>query len=283
MKMSDFRIFAFADEADPMLDGQIQAMKRNGLSGWEIRAVDKKNVTELTVEEAKEIRRRMDDAGLITWSIGSPIGKIDIETGDFEAHKETLKHTLEIANILGAEHLRMFSFYIPKGKDPAPYKNEVIDRVGAMAAVAVGSGVLLCHENEKGIYGDNAARCLEILQAVPVLRAVFDPANFIQCGQDTKEAWEMLHPYVKYLHIKDATADGKVVPAGHGIGNLPYILSEYRLQGGEGLTLEPHLTDFNGLKVLERAGEESQVGSNVYADLHEAFDVGVAALKALLV
>lgn len=280
--MEDLRIFAFADEADPTFEGQIAAMKRNGLAGLEIRGVDGANVSDITPEKAKELRNRLDAEGLITWSIGSPIGKIHIETDDFEAHKEKFKHTLEIANILGAENLRMFSFYMPEGKDPAMYKNEVIDRLGSLATLAVGSGVILCHENEKGIYGDNAKRCLDILAAVPLLRAVFDPANFVQCGQDTLEAWDMLRTYVKYLHIKDSKLNGDIVPAGEGAGNVPFILNEYRTLGGFAVTMEPHLAEFWGLGALEREGEKSQVGGQKYADLNEAFDAGVNALKALL-
>ena len=35
-----------------------------------------------------------------------------------------------------------------------------------------------CHENEKGIYGDTAERCLDVLEACEgKLRAVFDPAD----------------------------------------------------------------------------------------------------------
>ena len=66
---------------------------------------------------------------------------------------------------------------------------------------------------------------------MPELKGIFDPANFIQCGQDTLEAWEMLHPYIKYLHIKDAKADGMVVPAGAGIGQLKTILDDFRAKG----------------------------------------------------
>lgn len=280
--MEDLRIYAFADEADSTLEGQIAAMKRNGLAGLEIRGVDNENVSDISIDKAKEIRARLEAEGLSTWSIGSPIGKIHIETDDFEEHKEKLKRTLEIAKVLGAENLRLFSFYMPEGKDPTIYKNEVIDRLGALATLAVGSGVILCHENEKGIYGDNAARCLDILEAVPLIRAVFDPANFVQCGQDTLEAWELLNPYVKYLHIKDAAADGNIVPAGEGAGNIPHILNEYRLQGGLAVTLEPHLAEFSGLGALEREGEKSQVGGQQFANLNEAFDSGVAALKLLL-
>ena len=79
---------------------------------------------------------------------------------------------------------------------------------------------------------DIASRCLEIHQAVPELGGIFDPANFVQCGQDTLEAWKMLAPYVHYLHIKDALlSDGAVVCAGHGDGNVPEILRRLKEQG----------------------------------------------------
>ena len=63
------RIYAFADEASPAIDGQIAAMRRNGLNGLEIRGVDGENVSTISLEKAKEVRRKLDDAGLCTWSI----------------------------------------------------------------------------------------------------------------------------------------------------------------------------------------------------------------------
>lgn len=280
--MDKARIYAFADEADPAIDGQIAAMLKNGVNGLEIRGVDGQNIADISLEKAREVRAKLDNAGLITWSMGSPIGKIDIETGDFAAHKEQLKHVLELADILDAKRLRMFSFYIPEGKDPALYKNEVIDRLGQMAEIAEGSGVWLCHENEKGIYGDIAPRCLEVLKAVPSLKGIFDPANFIQCGQDTKEAWALLKPYITYLHVKDAKQSGDVVPAGAGIGNLPYIVGDFMASGGLDFTIEPHLSVFSGLQGLEREGEQSQVGNFVYPDNETAFAAAVSAFKNIV-
>ena len=276
------RIYAFADESGAMIDHQIVSMKRNGLDGLEIRNVDGTNVADIPLEKAREVRKKLDDAGLVTWSIGSPIGKIHIEKDDFAAHLEKFRHTIEVAHILGAENIRMFSFYLPQDKDPAIYKNEVIDRIGQFLAIAEGSGVDLCHENEKGIYGDIAARCLELHQALPGLKGVFDPANYIQCGQDTWEGWQMLFPYIKYLHVKDAMADGNVVPAGHGIGNVGKILAAFAAQGGSDLSVEPHLTVFDGLAKLEENGDVSKIGNFVYATPDDAFDAACAALKKLL-
>lgn len=277
------KIFTFADEAGAQIDHQIEAMRRNGLQGLEIRGVDGTNVSAITEEKAKEVRRKLDDAGLITWSIGSPIGKIKMVGSDFEQHLDVFRHTLEVAHILGAANLRLFSFYMPANADPADYKNEVIDRLGRMLEIADGSGVTLCHENEKGIYGDVAPRCLDIQQALPKLGGIFDPANFVQCGQDTWEAWQLLKPYIRYMHIKDALADGSVVPSGAGIGHVPEIVADFRAAGGCHFTLEPHLTVFKGLDELERKNVASRVGERyVYDSSDAAFDAACAAFKKLI-
>ena len=274
------KLFAFADEASKEMDGQIRAMLRNGLNGLEVRGVDGENVSKITLEKAKEVRKKLDDNGLVTWSIGSPIGKIKL-ADDFSAHLDTLRHTLEIAHILGAENLRMFSFYMPKGEDPTPYKSQVMDWLGQMVETAQGSGISLCHENEKGIYGDTADRCLEILNAFPTLKGIFDPANFVQCGDDTLRGWQLLRDRIFYLHIKDAIGT-KVVPAGMGEGNVAHIVKEFIAQGGCAMTLEPHLKVFDGLKELEAPGEESVVGQFVYPDSDAAFDAACNALKTIL-
>lgn len=283
--MNNLHIYAFADEASPRIDEQIKAMVRNGLQGLEIRNVDGENVSAISLDKAREVRKKLDDAGLITWSIGSPLGKIDIEKGSFEEHLDSLRHTLEVASVLGAKNIRMFSFFMPAGKDPAIFRNQVMDRLHRMVEVSAGSGIALCHENEKGIYGDVATRCLDVLTEVPELHGVFDPANFVQCGQDTLEAWEMLKDRINYMHIKDALfSDSSVLPAGKGDGHVGEVLHAFLAKGGCDMTVEPHLAVFDGLKGLERKGDRSIVGGGnyVFSSNDEAFDAACSALKALL-
>ena len=279
----NIKVFGFADEASPMIDGQIAAMKRNGLDGLEIRNVDDVNIADITLDKAREVKAKLDNAGLIVWSIGSPIGKIDIEKDDFAEHLEKLKRTLEIANILDAHNMRMFSFYIPEGKNLEVFKNEVLDRLGTMAEIAGGTGVTLCHENEKGIYGDTAAHCLEILTTIPDIKGVFDPANFVQSGEKAVDAWNLLKNYIKYVHIKDArSSDDMIVPAGSGDGSFDIIVPEYIAMGGSCFTMEPHLKEFSGLSGLEREGEESKVGEFNFETGDEAFDYACNAFKKIL-
>ena len=275
------KIYAFADEASPQLFWQIQALLENSLDGMEIRNVDGENVSALSPEKARIIRRRMDDAGLAVWSIGSPLGKADI-TDDFYKQTEMRKRMLEIADILGAAHLRLFSFYTPE-TDRDAWRDVVLERLGTFTEIARGSGVMLCHENEKGIFGDTAARCAELHRALPALHAVFDPANFVQCREDAAAAWRLLRPYVRYLHIKDALPDGSVVPAGCGAGHIPEILADYAARGGAAVTLEPHLAEFVGLSALERAGETSRIGAVYrYPTAEAAFASAADALRKLL-
>lgn len=272
-------IYAFADEASTQMSGQIAAMLRNGLQGLEIRGVDGINVSQITVQKAREVRRLLDDNGLCTWSIGSPIGKIRLGDG-FADHMEVFRHVLEIANILGAENIRIFSFYT---EQHGACRNQVIDRLGALVDAARGSGIVLCHENEKGIYGDIAVRCLDLFQSLPELRGVFDPANFVQCGEDTLRCWELLRDHTHYLHIKDAFPDGSVVPAGKGGGNVAAIIADYLARGGRAMTLEPHLAVFDGLQALEESGDVSVIGQRyAFASAEEAFDAGCSALKEVL-
>ncbi len=244
----------FSDEIASDIKTQFEVLNKLGINYFEPRFIDGKNISEFTDAEARELKEKMDKAGIKVSSIGSPIGKIDI-TDDFGPHFELFKRVVAIAKILETKHIRMFSFYNnnnPEWTDVL--KAEVFARLEKMLSYAKENDVILLHENEKGIYGDNASHCLELMKELYCdnFKAVFDPANFVQEKQDTKEAYEMLKPYVAYMHIKDAKADGTVVPAGYGEGNVEYILKELFAGGYDGfLSLEPHLGSFEGLSDLE--------------------------------
>ena len=128
--MSEFKLCAFADEADPSITGQLSALKEKGIELIELRGVYGRNVTQLSVDEMKELRIRFADNGIRVWSIGSPIGKVSGED-DFQAHLELFRHALELAALAGAEKMRMFSFYVAPGKAEQS-EMQVIDRFGQM-------------------------------------------------------------------------------------------------------------------------------------------------------
>lgn len=278
-----FQIAAFADEAGALLSEQIEAMRRNGVALLEMRGVDGENCAKLTIAQGMEVKKRLDDAGIRVWSMGSPYGKIGIQD-DFAPHLQALRGSLQVCNAMGIDRMRMFSFFIPQGESPDVYREEVLERMDAMLLAGAEAGVLMCHENEKGIYGDDAQRCLDLYKTFKGrMVGIFDPANFIQCGQDMDAAMDMLLDYVDYVHIKDARlSDGHVVPAGHGDGKVAGLLKRLKGRDMVTLTVEPHLKVFDGLKDLERSGEETQMQDFLYPDGQAAFDAACDALKVLL-
>ncbi len=280
-------ITGFADEIDPFLDRQMEVLEKLHISHIEMRGVDGRNLVEYSEAEAKEIKRRLDGRGFSLSAVGSPLGKIRI-TDDFTGHMELFKHTVEIAHIMGTPNIRMFSFYGPeeskscgetadsRGGGTCPWRDAVMERLGQFADYAAAHEVVLLHENEKGIYGEMAEGCLDILKqfAGEHFKAVFDFANFVQAGQNTLEAYERLKPYIAYIHVKDALfEDGSVVPAGQGDGSVAEILGRLKGDGYSGyLSIEPHLSDFTGFASLERGGRigEKLSGEEAFTLAHDS-------------
>lgn len=281
--MAKFILSSFADEASPMLNEQFEATKAHGFTHIEVRGVDDKNMADYSVDEAKEVARRFEAAGIQVSALGSPFGKIDI-TDDFAPHAEYMKKGLEIANILGTKRVRLFSFFMPKGENPDDYREEVFARMDKMADLCKEAGLLCCHENEKDIYGDTIARTLDLLKNFEGrVVGVFDPANFIQCHQDTLEAWKALEPYIDYIHIKDCKEDGTIMPAGKGIGHIPEIIRAYsQKEGDRFITLEPHLMEFSGLQGLEKDDVSQMHHEYSFANNRESFDFAAATLNKII-
>lgn len=258
--MKIFTYTGFSDEIAENAEKQFEHLRSLGIEYFEARGVDGKNISDLNDDEINDLKKKMNKYGIKASSIGSPIGKIKI-SDNFEEHLEKLKRVIYIAKALGTKYIRVFSFYIDKNESLDKWKGEVILRMKKMTELAEKEGVILLHENEKDIYGEKPERCLEILKEVnsPSLKAVFDPANFIQAGvKPYTEAYPLLKDYIEYMHIKDALEDGSIVPAGKGIGDVDKILSDLYKNGYMGfVSLEPHLGSFKGLETLE--GENKTV------------------------
>ena len=278
------KISGFADEIAQELDVQIEAVSRLGIQYIEMRGVDGNNLIYHSDAKVKEIKQKLENAGIKLSALGSPLGKIGIED-PFEPHFEEFKRACEIAHRMDTKNIRMFSFYIPEGKEKE-YKGKVFDRLGRFADYAGRNDIVLLHENEKGIYGAKAPECFEIMKKLGSdhFRAIFDFANFVQCGQDTLEAYDLLKDYVDYIHVMDARKEnGTVVPVGYGDGNVEAILKKLFASGFDGfLSLEPHLFDFKGFEGLERGRTASLSQSGQALSGAEAFAVAHRALCEVL-
>jgi len=239
----------FADEIDDDPKTQFATLNDLGITHVEFRSAWGTNVLDLTDEQLGEVAALLAEHGLSVSSIGSPIGKINIED-DFDAHLVRADRALTVAQRLGAPFVRIFSFFLREDQAPGQHRDEVLRRMAALAAKAEPTGVVLLHENEKDIYGDVPERVLDIVESVgsPALRLAWDPANYVQVGVTPfTEGYALLRPYTDYVQIKDAVrGTGEVVPAGEGDGQVRETVRALAADGFDGFfSMEPHLGTYN--------------------------------------
>jgi sugar phosphate isomerase/epimerase len=235
----------FADEISDDPAEQLAVLAAESITHLELRSSWSVNVADFTAGQLAAFRAATEAAGVRVSAIGSPIGKVPVGA-PIASELERMRRVAGTATQLGTALVRVFSFYIPAGEPPQRYRGRVVDQMGARARIAEEAGVTLCHENEKGIYGNAPQRCADLIASVgsPALRATFDAANFVQCGfQPFTQAYPLLRPYLEYLQVKDArAADGEVTPAGEGDGQVRETLRALRDSGFAGfMSLEPHL------------------------------------------
>ena len=280
--MSNIIFSAFSDEYAMAFDEQLSGMNELGIGHIELRFVDGKNVSELYLEEGKELKKRLDEKGIGVSAIGSPLGKIRLD-GDLRGHMETAERIFELANVMGARFIRMFSFYAPEGKDVHDCRDEVLGAIADMLSIARKYGVVLCHENEAKIYGDTPKYCRELLDAFGgELKCVFDMGNFVLEGVDPYPAnYELLRNDIAYFHIKDALFAGAIVPPSKGDAKIKEILDAHRGYSKEDffVTLEPHLQTFSGLNALKGRDFDNPYK---YEDLKTAFEDAARNLRELI-
>lgn len=239
-----FTLSAFGDEIDPDFETQLALLHAEQIRFLELRSAWGRNVLDLDADDLRRAARLLHARDMRVSAIGSPIGKSTLEQPrGFEL--ERLERAIAAAAVFETRLIRVFSFFVPPDQ-AAHHRDEVLERLRALAERAMAAGVTLLHENERDIYGDTPRRCHDLLAAIgsPALRCAFDPANFVQVGaQPMAEAWPLLAEYVAHVHIKDAVfADSSVRAAGQGDGAIPELLAVLVERGYQGfLTLEPHL------------------------------------------
>lgn len=263
------KLSAFSDEACEDLHGQIDALLANGIYLTEIRSIGGVNVKNLEFGDAARYAAELSAAGIGVSAIGSPIGKVDVDV-DPTVFASDVRHICELARLFGTNRVRVFSFFHAYSK-----RNLVLERLRQAVEIAGEYGLTLYHENEKDIYGDTAARVLDLQESVKGLQFVYDPANFLQVGESPDATLRTVLPICSHFHIKDVDAkSGELVPAGLGSAKIGEFLK--RLPKDAILTLEPHLRVFSGYAKLDGTPMKHRFHFN---SGREAFDFAANALK----
>jgi 3-dehydroshikimate dehydratase len=243
-----FVLSAFADEISPDPREQVAVLKACNVRHIEFRSIHKTNVLALSDEQVKEFKKLLDGEGFKLSAIGSPIGKVPIDS-PVEPETDKFKRALDLCKLFGTPNIRVFSYYPPAyyhwENNWFPWREEVARRLGEKVELAAKAGVTLFHENEHKIYGDSPDRVHDLARSInsPHFRCAYDAANYVFCGYDPVEGWEKTKEFTAHFHIKDWKAGeehGRI--PGTGDGQIPHSIADAAKRGYTGYcVMEPHL------------------------------------------
>ncbi len=249
---------AFADEIDADLGVQFFHLVQHGIRLVDLRSAFGKNVMQLTDAEVRQVRELAREQGLRFNCVASPINKVVVGIGTAEEELEKLERAIEIGRILGTNRIRIFT---PEGGDWETTKAWMTPHI----RLAERKQVVLMHENDGKYYGSVPIQARQLFKEFGSanFRAAFDFANSAQHGFYAMDDWfPWLLPYLETIHMKDAREDGKVVPVGEGVGQVPQTLKWLKDQGWNGvLSIEPHLQyagERHGFSGIESFGIATQ-------------------------
>ena len=214
----------FADEAanDKTLDQQFSAFAALGMRYFSIRFVDAghgiKNIMALDADELETVKQKINEYGLSVSSLGSPLGKVkllDVDDGTTTPYRpfdeylaNEVPRACELTNELGAELIRGFSFYHPRGSNIEDHFSQAVDQIGKIVDVCDSHGLtygLEVEANLVGQTGDYLARINEQVNQEAML-LIFDGGNLVTMGLSTEEVYQQylaMKPGLGWLHIKD--------------------------------------------------------------------------------
>ena len=261
-----FTLSAFGDEIADDVDEQLRVLHELDIGYLELRSAWGTNVLELTDEDVERLKDRCESHSISVSCIGSPVGKSRIDRPIDEVIDD-LTRIIDIAEMLGTDRIRVFSFYPEADGQQAARVDESISRLRVMSELAGERDAVLLLENEGGLVGDTPERCQMIVEGVssPNLRYVWDTGNYPQMGfaRSVDIGWPLLASYAECVQVKDCRiADGIITVAGEGDGQVRELLHNLRNAGYVGfLALEPHL-----LVAGQRGGFSGAEGMRMAAD-----------------
>lgn len=281
------KISGFIDEIDIGFEKEVEVIKRLGMRYIELRSVNGTNVSDLSIEKVNDIKKYLQNKDIKISCIASPIGKIAIDEIDFESrfeeHFKKFKHILNIAQILEVKYVRVFSFFLER-LEKEKYQSLILEKMKKFEKEVSELDIILLHENEKGIFGDDIESCLKLIEEIDSekFRLIFDPANFVQVGISPLKAYEKLKKFVEYVHLKDANFSfHENVLIGTGDGEILELLKELKKESFKGfLSLEPHLINFSILQSLEL--EDVSKRKTQFKDGEEAFEKSLETLLKMI-
>jgi sugar phosphate isomerase/epimerase len=260
--MRELFLSGFADEAADDLAGQIKALKILSWKFLEARNIDGVNIHDLDDAAFDRICAALEESGIGVNCFGSTIANWATQVDDdFEKTMTAVRRATARMRRLKVPLVRIMSYAVifDEMKRPLPDQKEKerFERLRKICGVFLDAGITPVHENCFNYGGMSWEHTLNMLEAVPGLKLVYDTGNpgltpdFRKpCpypNQDSLEAWKHLKSHVAHIHIKDGrrnplTGEEIYFFPGEGDCEVKTILAGAVSDGYSGsFTIEPHM------------------------------------------
>ena len=246
-----------ADEASQDIEQQIKTTKELGWNAIESRFINGKNIHDISEDEFGQVCDALDGSGVFINAFGSAIGNWGKDVrDDFSITEQEIGRAIPRMKTLGAKFVRIMSYKVLDQDDQLV--EERIRRLRMIVDSFSSEGITAVHENCMNYGGMSWQHTMELIEAVPNLKLVFDTANPAfnrdrsKDGEPWQDSWEFYNQvkeHIVYVHIKDClnpkpennNQEIYVYP-GEGDGCVKEIISDLKGIGyNGGISIEPHL------------------------------------------
>ena len=246
-----------ADEASQNIETQIEVTRQLGWNAIESRFIDGKNIHDLGEEAFDQVCETLDGSGVHINAFGSAIANWGKDVrDDFSITEAEINRTIPRMKKLGTRFVRVMSYKVIEGVDLMA--DERIRRLQLILDAFSAEGITVVHENCMNYGGMCWQHTLELIDALPGMKLVYDTGNpvfnrdHMKEGNSWQDPWEFyqnVKAHIAYVHVKDClnpspeNGNKEVYTyPGDGQGRVLDIMTDLMKSGYDGgISIEPHL------------------------------------------
>jgi sugar phosphate isomerase/epimerase len=220
-----------------------------GIGAIELDARSEVRPHDMSQSAIRQLRKLLDDLQLRVCGVSFYTRRGYGVPDELDRRVEATRQAMQLAYALGTPVVINQVGRVPATSE-GPEWELLIDVLRDLGDFGQRVGATLCAETGS----ESGADLLRLVQALPdgALGVALNPGNLVVNGFSPLDAAELLGPYVRYVHVKDAVHDlgrgrGVEVEIGRGSVDFPALLG----------ALEEH--DYRGYYTIEREGAADPV------------------------
>jgi sugar phosphate isomerase/epimerase len=258
MPLPRLALAVIGDEIGPSLEEMISFCHEHEVRRLDMRTIGGRNLLGMSLAEATTIAQTVEKAGLSVPTFVSPLlkwpadgkaadgGKVDFAFDPLDCPgDDPLIHAFDLATVLGAERIRVFSHLRYPGYRPEHLfgrYERLIDLAGTYAVTVEIENEPVCNMASVTDLAEFFSALTDAMNPVPLsarLRPLVDIGNAWAMGRPPTDAdIATLAPRVDVIHLKDRdTTANRTMPLGDG--DIPWADELKRLLTGATTAEEP--------------------------------------------